>query len=267
MFNKKHSEETKKQISINLKGRVPWNKGLTKETDIRVLNFSIKCVGHNNCNKGLKRQQPSWNKGLTKETDERLQKTSNTKKEKYPSGSSCYISTVKERIKRYGQSQVKNPEIRKQKLSSCWDKKVVETSIARWGPLRAKNPKEKIENMKKAWLDPDKKIKRLKAMVKGWHKSPNKKEKILIDLFSSLSLPYVYYGNEIKLNLGKIPDFIHEDKLKIIELFGNHWHEQIEEQERINFFEKHGYTCLVIWEHELKDMNTLIEKIKEYDVK
>lgn len=48
----------------NLNGGV-WNKGLTKNTDMRLKKTSEKLKGH-----------ISWNKGLTKETDERLLKTS-----------------------------------------------------------------------------------------------------------------------------------------------------------------------------------------------
>ena len=50
-----------------LKGRIPWNKGLTKETDERVATYATKG--------GISRKgRPSWCKGLTKETDERVAK-------------------------------------------------------------------------------------------------------------------------------------------------------------------------------------------------
>ena len=47
------------------KGRVAWNKGLTKETDDRVAKYGIAT------SKGSKGKIP-WNKDLTKETDERV---------------------------------------------------------------------------------------------------------------------------------------------------------------------------------------------------
>ena len=47
------------------KGQPAWNKGLTKETDDRVLNQSKSQIG-----------RKSWNKGLTKETDIRVLKNS-----------------------------------------------------------------------------------------------------------------------------------------------------------------------------------------------
>jgi len=50
------------------KGYIPWDKGLTKETDIRVKNAAIK---RSKTLKGVSTGR-SWNKGLTKETDERV---------------------------------------------------------------------------------------------------------------------------------------------------------------------------------------------------
>ena len=43
---KKLSNETKEKISNSLAGNVPWNKGLTKETDERVSKISSSKMGH-----------------------------------------------------------------------------------------------------------------------------------------------------------------------------------------------------------------------------
>ena len=45
MKNKHHSEETKRKISESVKGNIPWNKGLTNETDKRVMKSSISKSG------------------------------------------------------------------------------------------------------------------------------------------------------------------------------------------------------------------------------
>lgn len=58
------------------KGRSPWNKGLTKETDVRVLN-NITKTGISLKRKYKTGEIKSWNKGLTKETDPRIKKFSN----------------------------------------------------------------------------------------------------------------------------------------------------------------------------------------------
>ena len=67
-----HTEEMKKRISEAEKGKLSWNKGLTKETDERIRKSSEKTKGRIAWNKGLKGKQTAWNKGLTKETDERV---------------------------------------------------------------------------------------------------------------------------------------------------------------------------------------------------
>ena len=62
---------------------IPWNKGLTKETDDRVKVNAENRVGCNKnrlpWNKGLTKEtdnriKDGWNKGLTKETDERVKR-------------------------------------------------------------------------------------------------------------------------------------------------------------------------------------------------
>jgi len=68
-----------------IKGYTPWNKGLTKETDNRVMEsskaISISCKGQIPYNKGKHSTQETrnkmngripWNKGLTKDTDSRI---------------------------------------------------------------------------------------------------------------------------------------------------------------------------------------------------
>lgn len=47
---RKLSEETKLKISLSKKGKTPWNKGLTKETDIRVKTYG-ESKSKNNRNK------------------------------------------------------------------------------------------------------------------------------------------------------------------------------------------------------------------------
>jgi len=53
------------------KGQIPWNNGLTKETDERVQKYAEKLKGQTI---GFKKGYTPWNKGLTKETDSRVYK-------------------------------------------------------------------------------------------------------------------------------------------------------------------------------------------------
>ena len=97
---------------------------------------------------------------------------------------------------------------------------------------------------------------------------PNKPEKVLINLLNTI-LPneYKYIGN-CKLWIEDFnPDFINcNGQKKIIELFGDYWHRNTQERDknRLETYAKYGYNTLVIWEHELKDLHNVRNKILEW---
>lgn len=51
MIGQKYSDERKEKISLSLKGKTPWNKGLTKETNKSLQVISEKMKGDNNPSK------------------------------------------------------------------------------------------------------------------------------------------------------------------------------------------------------------------------
>jgi len=61
-----HSPESNEKNRKSHEGQIPWNKGLTKETDLRLKVASEKYKG-----------RVAWNKGLTKEIDSRILSISN----------------------------------------------------------------------------------------------------------------------------------------------------------------------------------------------
>jgi len=99
---------------------------------------------------------------------------------------------------------------------------------------------------------------------------PNKPEKIIINLIKQHNLNFIYVGDNKKWFKGKTqsfnPDFINEDENKIIEFFGNYWHKDTQEKdkERLKTHSKYGYKTLVIWEHELKNKEQIVNKIKNF---
>ena len=102
--------------------------------------------------------------------------------------------------------------------------------------------------------------------------SPNKPERLLIDLIEKNNLPFNYVGD------GKIwfkgetqsfnPDFLSKNPKHIIELFGDYWHslpeKKVVDKERLETYHKLGYKTLVIWEHELKDIHLVLNKINGF---
>lgn len=110
--------------------------------------------------------------------------------------------------------------------------------------------------------DPIVSEKRLKAL----QKRPTKPERILIKLIKQFELPFEYTGNGKTIIGNKNPDFTDTLGLsKVIEVYGDYWHKDENPNNDINFYNRHGYGCLVIWEYELKkDVERVRIKIKEF---
>lgn len=56
-----------------------------------------------------------------------------------------------------------------------------------------------------------------------------------------------------------------EQKKKIIELFGNYWHQNDNPKNRVSIFKPYGYSTLVIWENELKNRNRVEFAIHKFN--
>ena len=95
---------------------------------------------------------------------------------------------------------------------------------------------------------------------------PNKLETIILAILETLYPgEWKFVGNGEVMIGGKFPDFINiNGQKKIIEVFGDYWHCGENSEDRINIFKPYGYDTLVIWEHELKDMGTVRNKISEF---
>lgn len=95
-------------------------------------------------------------------------------------------------------------------------------------------------------------------------RSPNKAEKFLnLLLQENFPREWEFVGDGKLVIEGKNPDFVNTNGKKLlIDLFGNHWHEESEVKPRIDTFAKYGYKTLIIWDKELKNEKEIIEKIK-----
>lgn len=135
--------------------------------------------------------------------------------------------------------------------------------------------KAKRDMMKQLWEDSDFREKTVASILRGMRVKPNKPEKVLEKLLSRLT-PGEYIlnvGGEFIVN-GKCPDFINVNgQKKIIEHFGDFWHgeektgilnEQHEEQ-RVDCFAEKGYQTLIIWQHELENIEELCKRIIKFN--
>jgi len=105
----------------------------------------------------------------------------------------------------------------------------------------------------------------LKKLIFGINRHPNKPEKYLLTLLEKI-LPeeYIFTGDFSFWVNGKNPDFICKNKMKIIEFFGEFWHKNENQNERIDHFRKVGYDTLILWENEFKNLEQVQNKILSF---
>lgn len=94
---------------------------------------------------------------------------------------------------------------------------------------------------------------------------PTKPEKKFIGICAKYSFPLKYVGDGSFWVDGKNPDFVSADgQRKIVEIFGDYWHNPKEEKERVAFFRERNFDCCIIWEHDLEEEEHIISKINSF---
>jgi len=104
-----------------------------------------------------------------------------------------------------------------------------------------------------------------KDNVFNYHRKPTTPELILIKLLPKI---FKYVGNN-KLSIGTFnPDFIDIKNKRIIEMFGDYWHniknQKKKDKIKLSTYKKLGYNVLVIWEKETKNKDILIKKLNNF---
>lgn len=186
-------------------------------------------------NKGLVGVQVGWNKGLTKETSEGLAMVS----EKLTGITRSEETRDKVAVANFGKvlTEEHKQSIRVGVLNS-WE--------------------NKTEEERNTWVANIRKANQCR---------PNGSETRLFSAIENLyPHDWKYVGGGDVVIGGRIPDFINVNgQKKIIELFGDYWHRGENPQDRIDIFKPYGYETLVIWEHELQDIEKVKLKIKEFN--
>ncbi len=145
--------------------------------------------------------------------------------------------------------------------------------IANLGKKASKETKAKMSRVHKLEnLNLEFKNRRVKAIMKAMHESPNKFETTVGNLLDELyPNEWKYTGNGDVMIGGLTPDFFCVNgQKKIVECFGTYWHSarvrkwQDTEQGKKALYRSYGYDTLVIWENELKDLDTLTEKVRVF---
>lgn len=260
--------------------KIAWNKGLTIETDVRlfqkykkkrnkIANFLRENRNKHFCQCGcgqklrMKKchyyQQyiPKYVQGHNKSTlgkkntEEHKQKISESAKGRVsPMKGKCQTEESRRRMSD-SQKGLKKP---KRTIEHCNNLSKVN-----------KGNSKLIKSQKDYWdsIPIDRKEKHLKNIILNNKIKPNRKEQILQNIINSM-----FFENQFQINIlggyligGKIPDFIDPINNKIIELYGDYWHKGQDPNDRINYFKNYGYDTLIIWEHELKDIKNVKNKL------
>lgn len=116
------------------------------------------------------------------------------------------------------------------------------------------------------WKNNDIRNKNSKAIRLALQITPNKPEtqlgKILEELFPN---QYKFVGDGKEIIAGFNPDYVDKKRNLIIEVFGTYWHKRKEvierDQRRLNEYSNYGYQTLIVWEHELKDLDQVKNKL------
>ena len=161
---------------------------------------------------------------------------------------------VKEKNSQRQKKRWQDPEYREKQLQS---RKTVQSKIE----VKEKHSK----SAKKNWQDPE----FAKMMSKAQNRRPTKPELLLDNCFHKwLPAQLKYTGNGTFWINGKNPDFVDcNGQKKIIEFNGDWWHRDDIPDERESIFAEFGYDTLIIWEHELKDMEVLKIKVDAFMMK
>jgi very-short-patch-repair endonuclease len=233
-----------------------WSKGLTKETDRRLLDFSIEFKGRH-FSPATEFKKGNHNRLGAHQTVESRLKMSISAKGKILSTKTRKL--LSENNPRYWLGK-KRPDIAK--LMSIISK----GNHNHLGFHCTEHTKRLMSiNLKERWKNPSYREKQIPLILKGLLKRPTKLEMKFVELAQEQDFPLKYVGNGSVIINGANPDFICNDGRKLlIEVACRIWHPRNYAKQRYKIFSKEGYETLVIWEDEFKNKDKLLKKIQKF---
>lgn len=226
------------------KGQIPWMKGRhhTPEAKKRIAAFMST-------------------RGFSDETRKKISET--LKGQPFTEERRMNISNARKGKRASEETKRKISEAHTgMKRSSAACKKMSDVAIGR---VRSAETRRRMSIAKlKLFQDQD----YVRKMAKAWGMKPTKPEILLLNLIESLYPGQWKYTGDFSFTInGKCPDFVNcNGQKKIIELFGDYWHRGENPQDRADVFKPFGYETLVIWEHELKNIENVTEKVRLFHI-
>ncbi|MFA5406945.1 MAG: NUMOD3 domain-containing DNA-binding protein [Candidatus Nanoarchaeia archaeon] len=238
------------------KEHIPWNKGLTTETDEKLKGVGKRIslnAKHNPKygNKGKRFSEKHRKKLAIKHIGKHLSEETKQKISIANTGRK-YTDEIN---KKKGLKGNKNPFFGKRHSKKTKD--ILHTKAKEWWKL--------TENRQKILND-----EMLKRRLKGLIKRPTSLEKRLIDIIQENNLPYKYTGNGSFIIGFKNPDFINmNSQKKCIEVrpkkMCHIWSKcspDVYKKRQEEHYKKYGWDCIVIWEEDLKNTQKIVEVLQ-----
>lgn len=230
-----------------------------------------------NCD-SFKYKGPSWNKGLTKETDERVKKNAENNREPhlgkpgYWQDKQRYPETIKlisGKVINNWQDPMYKEKQRIANLTRMTEEVIEKIRTSKMGSKASEETKKLMSKSRKTYLatlTDEERGELIKRSMASSSIRPNKPETILLNLLDNLYPNEWKYTGDFSFWInGKNPDFANVNgQKKLIEMFGDYYHQGENPQDRIDIFKPFGYETLVIWEKELKDIEMVKSKISEF---
>jgi len=172
----------------------------------------------------------------------------------------------------------KKTEIHKIRISETMKKLFKEGKLIPPKTIFKKGHHSFTEFTKERWQNQEYRGNQIKAILKGSFKRPTNLEDNFLNFFQKFNIPLNYVGNGAVLigDEKKNPDFIESNGKKICIEVGNKVEKSIKrkgrnyqswqeyERQRIEYFAKFGWKCLVLWDDGLKNETKLLEKLKHF---
>jgi hypothetical protein len=165
----------------------------------------------------------------------------------------------------------------------CGNRVTLNNRGSRWNEYYSKHYQKDLDyrtNMSNVMNTPEKKVElsekgkdlyKNPEYVERLHKSMNRKPNGFESLFERLKPDmFIKYVGDFKLWItlpngkSKNPDFIIEGTNKVIELHGDYWHKGEDASELIKAYKDSGYDCLVIWENEMSDIQSVMKRVSDF---